>query len=88
MRDSKNRKFTYISNCAEAASARKKIREYFNATSNEELNQIKQAAIKGKIDLKGFDGIDPSPVSGELGHGKIGNLGAISRSVIYTILDK
>ena len=63
------------------------LKNVFNIKSYEDAKAIEKACISGKLNLKDY-GIDPSPVSGELGHGTIGTLGSINRSSIISINSK
>lgn len=66
---------------------RRTLKNVFNIKSYEDAKAIEKACISGKLNLKDY-GIDPSPVSGELGHGTIGTLGSINRSSIISINSK
>jgi len=62
-------------------NGKRTLKNVFNINSYEDAKAIEKACISGSLNIKDF-GIDPSPVSGELGHGIIGTLGSINRSII------
>lgn len=69
-------------------TSKRTLKNVFNVNTSEEIAAVKQAAISGKINLNDY-GIDPSPVSGELGHGLIGSLsGPLWRGPIVSINQK
>lgn len=69
-------------------TSKRTLKNVFNVNTSEEIQAVKEAAISGKINLNDY-GIDPSPVSGELGHGLIGSLsGPLWRGPIVSINQK